>query len=168
MGFDITWHDPKSTARNVRHCLRSINMKFYHKELLICRAEWDCENEKGSIITHPQPHWHFAKNSPTIAGTSPAHNGFANYAQNGETGNQIVRFGEVANQGIQAAQPKQDENADTDNFDIVRIHFATSSRWPENIAENREPQKNEIISWFIHCIESMKEQHGSHYTKKPE
>lgn len=163
MGFEMTWYDPNSTARNVKHCLHSINLKFYHKLELICRAEWECEDEGGPIITHPQPHWHFDNNSPSSVEHVPTQNGFTSYANNGEDAKQIVRFGEVTNKKEQVAENVEKA---ADNYDIVRMHFSISSKWPDNIMTNRAPQKNEILNWLVCCARSMKEQHASHYTKK--
>lgn len=139
---------------------KSLSLQFYHNDMLLCKADWACVfNSAGNEQEHPQPHWHFDPEQIFPKGEEEKTN---------SDGKDVPRFTEVLRNekpaAIPAFKPKEAQEVEKEStskiaYPLVKIHFATSSKWPDNDNENSDITEDRLKHWFKHCISSILTEH---------
>lgn len=160
MGLNISYcHDKKQNyndpeKRNRLNLeFRGISIQFFHKDSLICKAEWSNEYPDDRKEVHPQPHWHFIKDAVDEGELLQSVECFE-----GDF-NDMLADEELGGFDPDAESEKKEEK---DTFNILRMHFAIDSQWHKG-RQQREiisPTKLNLLNWIECCIESMIKEHA--------
>lgn len=139
---------------------KSLSLQFYHNDMLLCKADWACVfNSAGNEQEHPQPHWHFDPEQIFQKEEKE---------KTDSDGKGVPRFTEVLRNekpvAIPVFKPKETQEVEKEStskiaYPLVKIHFATSSNWPDNDNENPDISEENLKHWFTHCISSIQTEH---------
>lgn len=160
MGLNISYYHDKSKnyhnsekRRKLNLEFRGISIQFFHKDILICKAEWSNDYTDDKNKLHPQPHWHFIKDAVDEDGSLHSEQCF-------EGGfDEMLEEEDIGEFDPDAFNEKKEEK---DTFNILRMHFAIDSQWHKGRMQREHilPTKQNLLNWIECCVESMIIEHG--------
>lgn len=166
LGFNIAFSKTKDykDLKKANLPFKALSLQFFHKEEILCKAEWSCESIPDGEIPHPQPHWHFIKDEVLDDEiledvNEESGNGEGDFNQFLQQQNGNADNKGMFDPGNDREQPQKNE--EEDSFNVARMHFAIDSMWHIPIEERKEVEitQKAIESWTDSCVKSIIHEH---------